>query len=755
MIERRVLCSSNTGNTEISGTSNKYWQGLRFEILTSGYITWNCGEAGTSYDIYYSKNYGNWTKFLYNNQITVSQGDILDFQGNNQSYGGSSTNEYNYFGGTAKFNVKGNIMSMVGDTDFTSTTLTSSYNFKQLFLNCKIVSAKDLILPATTLVNYCYSQMFKGCDELIESPIILPATTLTTNCYWGMFQNCTSLISTPVLPATTLATTCYGSMFYGCTSLTTTPSLPATTLVKSCYYQMFQGCTSLVIVSGLPATTLAESCYGYMFQGCTSLVSAPALNARTLANSCYYCMFKNCSNLSYIYCMATNISASNCTYQWVSGVRSTASDDMNVLTFIKANSMTSWTTGINGIPSGWTSRDAWLGIRVYDTVTIKFIHNSNQLQYSSDNGATWSLVSNDTYINFRGGNAQGGLYLFKAYGTITPDSTNGIGRFSIIGAIGHGQATLEGNLGSLLTDNINNIETNTYTQTNYCFYKLFYASEIKYVDRLYIPPINGIHSYESMFEATSTEDGIRIPPIINTFGIVGEYQFGCMFKNNKFLQYAPILPATTLSQMCYQHIFNGCTSLTIVPNILSALTLSSNCYRYMFYGCTSLTTMTVLPATTLADSCYYYMFYNCTSLTNAPKLPATTLADDCYYSMFMKCQALIESPELPATTLTPGCYYDMFDSCTGLIKAPVLPALTLVTYCYYKMFYGCTSLNFVWCLATNISASNCTTNWVYNVASSGDFIKNANMGASTWGTGVNGIPSGWTVTSDLGIIETD
>ena len=45
-------------------------------------------------------------------------------------------------------------------------------------------------------------------------------------------------------------------------------------------------------------------------------------------------------------------------------------------------------------------------------------------------------------------------------------------------------------------------------------------------------------------------------------------------------------------------------------------------------------------------------------------------------------------------------------------------------------------------LATDISASNCLTDWVYNVASSGTFYKAAGV---TIPTGVSGIPSGWTV----------
>ena len=46
-------------------------------------------------------------------------------------------------------------------------------------------------------------------------------------------------------------------------------------------------------------------------------------------------------------------------------------------------------------------------------------------------------------------------------------------------------------------------------------------------------------------------------------------------------------------------------------------------------------------------------------------------------------------------------------------------------------------------LATNISASNCLSNWVNNVASTGTFVKHPDM--TTLPTGTSGIPEGWTV----------
>ena len=110
--------------------------------------------------------------------------------------------------------------------------------------------------------------------------------------------------------------------------------------------------------------------------------------------------------------------------------------------------------------------------------------------------------------------------------------------------------------------------------------------------------------------------------------------------------------------------------------------------------------------------------------------------------MFYNCRSLITAPELPATTLTNYCYDSMFYGCTSLVTAPTLPATTLAGYCYQNMFDGCSSLKHIKCLATDISASS-LSNWVRGVASTGTFVKAANM--TSWTTGTNGIPSGWTV----------
>ena len=283
------------------GTVDYSKQYLTLEVVEGGTIEFEATDESVSKTISYSLDNGEtWTDLTSSTSYqsmggTLSVGDKVLVKGINDTYASNDLGYYNHFISTAKINVYGNIMSLIsGDNFVDNKTLTQINTFYCLFSNnSKLLSAKNLILPATTLTNYCYSHMF-----------------------W----NCTSLTTAPVLPATTLADYCYNSMFLDCTKLTSAPELHATTLTNYCYSNMF------------------EKCY--------SLVNAPVLPATTLASNCYYYMFDGCSSLNYIKAMFTTTPSTTYTRGWVDGVASTG-------TFVK-NATATWNvTGVNGIPSGW------------------------------------------------------------------------------------------------------------------------------------------------------------------------------------------------------------------------------------------------------------------------------------------------------------------------------------------------------------------------------------------------------------------
>ena len=197
---------------------------LTFRIKSGGTISWNSVGTQQVKAIQYSLNNGSWTYLVPSSvgssvSITVSEDDVVRIKGSNASYGTTNADYMGFSGGTAVFDVEGNIMSLVyGDNFVGNTALTGTYNFCSLFKQANVISAENLVLPATTLNEYCYRAMFSRCYELVKV-VELPATTLAKGCYWYMFDKSASFEVAPELPATTLVEECYGHMFEECTSL--------------------------------------------------------------------------------------------------------------------------------------------------------------------------------------------------------------------------------------------------------------------------------------------------------------------------------------------------------------------------------------------------------------------------------------------------------------------------------------------------------------------------------------------------------
>ena len=776
-----------------------YTEYMTLSALGDGEITITIPAAiNSTYvtSISYSKDKSTWNETLIDDteqtiSIPVTSGENVYLKGIAKQLGNSNTGVN--INSTANINSSGNTMSLLYGDDYKDKVAFpsgSKYIFNILFKGNKhLISAENLILPATTLASSCYYSMFSGCTSLTTAPT-LPATTLASNCYSNMFYSCTSLTVAPTLPATTLASSCYASMFYGCTSLTTAPDinaitvapryccyymfygctsltaapeLPATVLEENCYGYMFSGCSSLTAAPELPATSLAYSCYEYMFQNCTSLTAAPELPATTLAswcyysmffgctaltiasklpattltNGCYFSMFQGCKLLNSITMLATDISATDCLRNWTDSVSSTG-------TFTKAAEMTSLPTGPSGIPSGWTVKDYtdYMTLTALGngeiTITIPAAINSSyatSLSYSKDK-STW----NETIID---DTAQ----------TISIPVTSGENVY------------LKGIAKQLCKDYKSFININSTANINASgdTMSLLYGDDYK--DKVAFPS-GSTYTFAYLFNGNTHL--ISAENLILPATTLAEYCYYNMFYGCSSLTTAPELPATTLASWCYSYMFYKCTSLVNAPE-LHATTLAQFCYRDMFGGCTSLATAPELPATTLADYCYYEMFMYCNSLKTAPELHATTLKSYCYNAMFKGCTSLTAAPTLPATTLASGCYGSMFESCNSLKTAPELPATTLYGYCYSYMFYNCTELetapelpaailkdycyqfmfqsckkiNSITMLATDKSATNPLYGWVVGVSSTGTFTKSPEM--TTLPTGSSGIPEGWTV----------
>ena len=415
---------------------------LTFEVLSNGNICQGFGGGGgdepmrakgvtndgdlilgagneEAYIEYSTDNGETWQEMP--SSLSVTSGDIILLRGNvtlrefiegggdepikakNVLKSRNSSGPFSFAGTSCAFNLRGNIMSIVGGENFRGLASMADATFEGLFRSLEVIDASKLVLPATTLSEYCYGDMFSDCYAMTKAPAILPAMTLADSCYIGMFSRCENLTATPTLPATILAPLCYSYMFAYCTNLTQVSSLPATTLADSCYSNMFAECSSLTVAPALPATSLANNCYIQMFAG-SGLITAPELPATELAYECYAFMFSSCNNLttpmatlpattlesscyyqmfigctkltkapeimatsltnggggmgdcsgmfayctslSYVKCLATSVRA-ECCNNWLGGVAQNG-------TFVKSSGMSSWPSGASGIPSGWT-----------------------------------------------------------------------------------------------------------------------------------------------------------------------------------------------------------------------------------------------------------------------------------------------------------------------------------------------------------------------------------------------------------------
>ena len=127
-------------------------------------------------------------------------------------------------------------------------------------------------------------------------------------------------------------------------------------------------------------------------------------------------------------------------------------------------------------------------------------------------------------------------------------------------------------------------------------------------------------------------------------------------------------------------------------------------------------------------------------------------AKNAFYGLFAGADKLVNNDErllvLPATTLTEGCYQDMFNGCKGIEKAPELPAPTLVKDCYQEMFAGCSKLKYVKCLATDISAENCTKGWLTNAGTEATGEKVLETLVPMTPNSDDGVPTSWTAQTD-------
>ncbi|MBQ6280311.1 MAG: leucine-rich repeat protein [Mycoplasma sp.] len=505
----------------------------------------------------------------YSSELNINQGQTLYLKGNNPTGWSKSNTNYSYLSITGDVSISGDVMALLDN-------------------GAKSVEEGDITaIPC----DYCFYDLFRNSTGITSvSEDFLPATNLKQDCYDGMFYQCTSLTNAPKLSSRSLAVSCYQHMFNGCTSLTVAPELPATNLAEKCYRTMFKNCTALTTAPNLPATSLANNCYDWMFQNCSSLSTAPELPATTLAENCYYGMFNSCTALTTAPELPATSLVSGCYGRIFDGCSSLNSIKIGYLGNYDSTYFNSWVTGVassgtfyyNGsqtaqdfqLPSGWKlPSKSYVIITTNENSTFELVNkgaSNPNLEYSTD-GINWRTYSSTLNI------LQDSTLYLKGNNPNGWSTSNSIYSHLSI----KGNVSVSGNVMALLDNAAKSGEEGDITDIpcNYCFYDLFRDS-------------TGITSVSEDF-----------------------------------------LPATTLTNYCYSWMFDGCSSLTVAPE-LPATSLKNGCYDDMFYRCTSLVTAPELPATNLKESCYDDMFYKCSKL-NSIKIGYIGNYDSTYFDSWV------------------------------------------------------------------------------------------------------------------------
>jgi hypothetical protein len=603
------------GYTNTPPYLNKYYyQYLTVEILENGEFDnfsfrYTDGSKGI---MYYSKNDGSWTEFP--DSINVSVGDKIRFK---QTVDPSKTIMNDYDGlddssrmGNIKFNIYGNIMSMLYGDDFIGNNelmgLTWDFSpFAYWFSNCGVCDASNLCLPSTRLCESMYEGMFDG-SLLTKAPNIIPAH-LSPYCYQSMFSDCkylTGQITIPQPLSATKDTQAYYEMFFNFSSINVNdPKLELIILALLNKY------VSIGDLDGIIYRNYCKCQVVLPWEG----IKADPNNSDAFSAELNYFNYEQHGNTEPIgftkfemspdvFGQVLDIQNKNSLFYYF-GI----SDD----TFIDQ-----YCTAIEPLqyflntPLTFETLDVceftWFAEDLHEIKSVDF------LEYSI-NGGAWVkyskgvIVPSNTIISWR---------TFQDSTDLTDEWGNNMNLTLITNGVKLTETTTTtcrfnayGNIMSLISKNFETLNTIPY---NNCFKGMFANTQIQSAEKLILPAINLSKAcYKEMFKDSTLIISPRILPVKNPRNISSIYE--SMFYNCYSLQTSPILMLATLfdppvngissgsseyiglyetcTNICHS-MFYDCTSLSVAPEIhicyLNTTTGQGKHFQYMFWGCSNI-----------------------------------------------------------------------------------------------------------------------------------------------------------------------
>ena len=545
-----------------------------------------------------------------------------------------------------------------------------------------------------TLPQGAFNSIFENNTKLTSASDItfLPSVdgSLSKYCYLYLFKNCSNLTTVPKsIPAKKQGQDACNGMF-AYTAITTAPALPATTLSNGCYYSLFEGCSKLVNAPALPATEMKPNCYRSLFHGCTSLVNAPKLPATTLADGCYRSLFYGCTSLVNAPALPATILGNSCYVDTFHRCSKLVNPPELPATTLKTNCYRALFARCTSL----VKAPALPATTLEDGCYRELFYGCTSLVNPPELPAE-TLKTNCYDSLFYGCSKLNHLTVYANDISATNCTSNWLSGVASKGTFNnYGSARYTANSASGIPTGWVEKKPN--------------EPDYLYIENTY----NGINT----IYFSTTQSGIH--PSSDKYSNQVEYSTD---KVNW----------TTLT-------FNPSTPQSVIINTGEKLYLRNDTGVFNYYNGNANTYNTNINV-----SRSNIIGGNINTLLDYKNPDTVPLSHSCFFGLFRDNIATTDVSGLKFgnKTLITGCYREMFTNCSKITNAPELPATTLVESCYKNIFYRCENLNSITVYADDISATNCTTDWLYGVAAKGTF---RNLGSATYSRGTSGIPSGWT-----------
>lgn len=422
--------------------------------------------------------------------------------------------------------------------------------FVDMFYGCtSLQSLPNTLFSSAAFSNIKFDNTFQLCSSLTEVQEVFPPDSSNNSLYYAFASS--GLTKVPKINGTNHN---LDAAFSDCKQVSTITEWPN----ADSFDGTFSGCKALKELPDEPLPRASN--LSSMFAGCSSLTKAPQINELApTAKS----LFLGCTNLSEITCLDPHPETVNLS-NWTKNVAPQG-------IFYKNPSATTWTMGVNGIPSGWICKN-------FGEEDIQFDDtHTNYLTFTAEEaGSTIRMYNVTPWSNIE--------YSFDRINWNRLDNTSTT-------------ITLT-NVGDLVY--IRGRRINSYSSSAYNRFAM-------------TGRIAAGGSITTLLDYTN--DNLELQP----------YDCYRLFMSCTQLTSSPELPST-VANYCYQSMFEGCTSLTTAPE-LPAIELAEGCYSYMFSGCTSLTAAPILPASSLCKDCYDYMFKDCGLINEITCYAQNTSAD--------------------------------------------------------------------------------------------------------------------------------